>query len=146
MMRAGRRLARHAGGSTAIEFAVVGLSLFLLLLGSIEGGLLYWSWQALEGATIDAGRCAALNAPSCGNPATSTTATQNYVVAAAAQRGLSGMTAANVTVQTGAPAQASCGKTTASVVTVTATYTFPMISFVPLPSKLSASVCFPLAS
>lgn len=145
-MPAARILGRDGAGSTAVEFAVVALSLFLLLLGSIEGGLLYWSWQALEAATIDAGRCAALNAPSCGNPAISITATQNYVVAAAALRGLAGVSAANVTVQTGAPAQASCGKTTASVVTVAATYTFPMVSFVPLPSKLSASVCFPLAS
>jgi Flp pilus assembly protein TadG len=146
MMSGGRSLRWHRAGSTAVEFAVVALSLFLLLLGSIEGGLLYWSWQALEAATIDAGRCAALNAPSCGNPATSTTATQTYAVAAAAQRGLNGVAAANVTVKTGASAQASCGNTTATVVTVTTTYTFPMIAFVPLPSKLSASVCFPLAS
>jgi Flp pilus assembly protein TadG len=145
-MPARHRLRRHAAASTSIEFALVALPLFLMFLGIIEGGLLYWSWQALEGAAIDAGRCAALNAPSCGNPTLSVAATQSYAVAAAAQRGRTGVTTANVTVQTGAAAQASCGKTTANVVTITMTYTFPMISFVPLPSTLTASACFPLAS
>jgi len=140
------RLRRDVSGTTAIEFALVALPLFVLLLGILEGALLYWSWQALEGAAIDAGRCAALNASSCGNPTMSVTATQSYAVAAAQQRGLTGVTTANVTVRTGASAQASCGSTTVSVVTVTMTYQYAMISLVPLPSNLSASVCFPLAS
>jgi len=145
-MRARAGFLRDAAGHTAVEFAIVALPLFLLFMGIVEGGLMYWSWQALEGAAIDAGRCAALNAPSCGNPTTSTSATQSYAVAAAAQRGLTGVASANVTVATGATAQATCGNTTATVVSVTMTYHYAMISFVPLPSNLSATACYPLAS
>jgi len=134
------------GGSTSIQFALTALPFFLLVLGIIEASLLFWSWQALEGAAIDAGRCAALEAPLCGNPASSVTATQNYAVTAASARGLSAITTANVTVLTGTAAQAQCGNTTASVVTVGMTYHYAMIAIIPLPSNLSVSACFPLAS
>jgi Flp pilus assembly protein TadG len=133
-------------GSTTIQFAITALPFFLLVLSIIEGSLVFWSWQALEGAAIDAGRCAALEAPLCGNPATSVTATQNYAVTAANARGLSNITTANVTVLTGASAEAQCGNTTASVVTIGMTYHYAMMAFIPLPSNLSVSACFPLAS
>jgi Flp pilus assembly protein TadG len=146
MMRPVRHgLRHHSAGSTTLEFALVTPPLLLLLLGILMSCLLYWSWQALEGAAIDAGRCAGLNAPNCGNPAISVTATQNYAVTAAQIRGLV-ISTANVTVLTGAPAQAACGNTTATVVNVQMTYTFPMIAYVPMPSNLTASACFPLAS
>jgi Flp pilus assembly protein TadG len=147
MMFARPRLLPNRRGSTSVQFALTAAPLFLLILGIMESTLLYWSWQALQGAAIDAGRCAGLNAPSCGNPVTSTAPTQSYAVTAAQSRGLSSLTTANVTVLTGAAAQAVCGNTTASVVTVQLTYNdAAMISFVPLPSKLTAMACFPLAS
>jgi Flp pilus assembly protein TadG len=145
-MRPGRHgFRRDTAGTTALEFALVTPPLMLLLLGILMSCLLYWSWQALQGAAIDTGRCAGLNAPNCGNPALSVTATQNYAVAAAQLRGLI-INTANVTVLTGAPAQAACGNTTATVVNVQMTYAFPMIAYVPLPKTLTASACFPLAS
>jgi Flp pilus assembly protein TadG len=143
---------RHPGhlladtaGSTALEFGLATIPLFLLILGIVESGLLFWNWQALQSAAIDAGRCAALNAPSCGNPVTSTAGTQAYAVQAAAARGITIKTS-NVTVLTGTSAQAGCGNTTATVLTISINYKFAMIGFVPLPSNLSASVCYPLAS
>ncbi len=146
-MRSGWRRLPDGRGSTSIQFALTATALFLLLLGIMESTILYWNWQALEGAAIDAGRCAGLNAPSCGNPATSTAATQAYAVTAAQARGLTNLTTANVTVLTGSAAQAVCGSTTASVVTVQMTYhDSAMISFVSLPSDLTAMACFPLAS
>jgi Flp pilus assembly protein TadG len=146
-MRSGpHRFPRNTAGSTSLEFALMTLPLFLLLLGIIESSLLYWSWQALEGAAIDAGRCAGLNAPLCGNPTTSVTATQTYAVSAAHIRGLGTVTTANVTVLTGAAAQTACGSTTATIVSVQITYKYPMIAFIPLPSNLTASSCFPIAS
>jgi len=142
-----RRWLRHDNaGSTALQFALVALPLFLLIIGIIESSLLFWSWQALEGASVDAGRCAALNAPLCGNPTTSVTLTQTYAANAAVSRGLDSITASDVTVLTGAPAQAACGNSTASVISVAISYKYPMISFVPLPSALKASACFPLSS
>jgi len=141
-----RRLDRHTGGATSLEFALAAIPLFLLLLGIIESGLLFWSWQALQGAAIDAGRCAAINATSCANVATTPANTASYAATAAQQRGLGNVKSSNVSVTTGAAAQALCGSTTASVVSIVMTYKYPMISFIKLPSSLSASVCFPLSS
>jgi Flp pilus assembly protein TadG len=139
-------LGRDRRGTTAMEFALAGLPLFALMLGIVESGLLFWSLQALQGAVTDAGRCAAIDEVSCANVSTSPGNTMSYAVTAAANRGLSGLTTANVTVTTGAAAQALCGNTTASVVSITMTYQYHMITFIPLPSKLTASACFPLSS
>jgi Flp pilus assembly protein TadG len=133
-------------GAAALEFAMAVTPLLLLILGIIEGALLLWSWQALEGAVIDAGRCAALDATSCQNVATTPANTANYAATAAKLRGLGSVTSSNVTVTTGAAAQVLCGGTTAGVVAVSMTYKFQMISFIPLPSTLTAAACFPLSS
>jgi Flp pilus assembly protein TadG len=142
---AAARLRRQRGGAAALEFALAVTPLLLLLLGTIEGGLLLWSWQALEGAVIDAGRCAALDATSCQNAATTPSNTASYAASAAQLRGLSSVTASNVTVSTGTTAKALCGNTTASVVTVSIAYKFSMISLIPLPSTLTVAACFPLS-
>jgi Flp pilus assembly protein TadG len=139
-----RTLARHRGGSTALEFALTALPMLFLTFGIIEGGLLFWSWQALEGAAIDAGRCAAINAISCKNPTTTPANTASYAAKAAGMRGLSGVTSNNVTVTTGSAAQALCGNTTASVISIALAYRFPAMAVVPLLSNLTASTCFPL--
>jgi Flp pilus assembly protein TadG len=138
-------IARDTSGTTALEFGLTAIPLFLLIIGIIEAGLLFWNWQALQSAAIDAGRCAALNAPSCGDPTASTSNTQAYAIQVAAIRGIT-LKTSNVTVLTGTSAQAQCGNTSAAVVTVSLAYKVAMIGFVPLPSNLSASVCYPLAS
>jgi Flp pilus assembly protein TadG len=136
---------RDDAGNTTLEFALVTPPLLLLLVGILVSCLLYWSWEALQGAAIDAGRCAGLNAPVCGNPTTSVVGTQGYAVTAAQLRGLI-ISTSNVTVLTGTAAQSACGSTTASVVVVQMTYTYPTVAFIPLPRNLTASACFPLAS
>jgi Flp pilus assembly protein TadG len=129
-----------------MEFALAGLPLFMLMLGIIESGLLFWSWQALEGAVTDAGRCAAINAVACANVSTAPDATKSYAVSAAQLRGLSGLSTSNVTIVTGAAAQALCGNTTAAVVSIAMSYRYHMITFIPLPSNITVSACFPLSS
>jgi Flp pilus assembly protein TadG len=133
-------------GTAALEFALAVTPLLLLILGIIEGGLLLWSWQALEGAVIEAGRCASLDAASCQNVATTPAKTASYAATAAQARGLGSVTTSNVTVTTGTAAQALCGNTTAGVVSIAMIYKFPMIGFIPLPSTLTATACFPLSS
>jgi Flp pilus assembly protein TadG len=138
------RFAKHRRGSTALEFALTALPMMFLTMGIIEGGLLFWSWQALEGAAIDAGRCAAINASACKNPASTPANTASYAAKAAGIRGLSGVTSSNVTVTTGSAAQALCGNTTASVISVALAYRFPAMAVIPLVTNLTASTCFPL--
>jgi Flp pilus assembly protein TadG len=145
-MRHFSKLRRDTGASTAMEFALAAIPLFMLILGIIKSGLLFWDWQALQGAAMDAGRCAALNATSCGNPVASTTNTQAYAANAAHARGVGGITSGNVTVLTGTAAQTACGGTTANVVSVSLSYQLGLIGFVPLPSSLRASACYPLSS
>jgi Flp pilus assembly protein TadG len=140
------RFARHRRGATALEFALTAVPMLLMTMGIIEGGLLFWSWQVLESAAIDAARCAALNASSCKNPVTVPSNTANYAAKAAGVRGLTGVTASNVTVTTGAAAQALCGNTTVNVISVAFAYHFPAMAVVPLPTNLTASTCFPLQS
>jgi Flp pilus assembly protein TadG len=144
--RSRRDFLGHRSGSTALEFGITALPMMFLLMGVIEGGLLFWSWQALEGAAIDAARCAAINASSCKNPISTPGNTASYAAKAAAIRGLSGVTASNVTVTTGAAAQSLCGNTTASVVSVAMAYHFPAMEVVPLLSNLTVSTCFPLTT
>jgi Flp pilus assembly protein TadG len=146
MRRYPRRLGGHTSGATSLEFALAAIPLFLLLLGIIESGLLFWSWQALQAAAIDAGHCAANNFPACAHVATTPASTASYAATAAQQRGLNRVTSSNVSVTTGTAAQSLCGSTTASVVSILMTYQYPMISFIKLPSSLSASACFPLSS
>jgi Flp pilus assembly protein TadG len=144
--RGGRRLGGESAGTAALEFALSVTPLLLLMLGIIEGGLLLWSWQALEGAVIEAGRCAALDAISCQNVATTPSKTASYAATAAKARGLAGASASNVKITTGTAAQALCGNTTAGVVSISMTYTVQIVGFIPLPSTLTAAACFPLTS
>jgi Flp pilus assembly protein TadG len=139
------RLLRDSGGSTALEFALTALALVMLIIGVGEFGAVCWAWQVLEATAGDAARCAGLNATSCKNAATTPINTQNYAASAALGRGFSGVTASSVTVTTGAAAQTTCA-TTAPVVVVAINYTFSWAALVPMPSTVTASACFPLAS
>ena len=143
-MRLPGRPRGRTAGTTTVEFAMTATPMLMLVLGVLQGGLLLWTWQALEATAIDAARCAAINAASCQNVATSVVATQSYAAGIAQLRGLGSVTSGNVTVQTGATAQAACGGTAVSVVSVTLSYTHTIV-FVSLPSSLSASACFPIA-
>ena len=144
--RAKPTLRKNRGGATALEFALAALPLLLLIMGTVEGGLLFWSWQALESTAIDAARCAAINATACKNSVSTPVNTQNYAAATGTSRGLISFKAANVTVSTGAAAQAVCGRTTVSVVSVSLSYHYPAMAVVPLPTTLVTSACFPFAA
>jgi Flp pilus assembly protein TadG len=133
---------RDRKGGTLTEFALTATALMLFILGILQGGLMYWTWQALQGAAIDAARCAAINSSSCSSVATSPTATQNYAVSAAALRGVHGATAVATT---GTGTSLGCG-TSNSVVSVRLSYTMLYFaSYFSAPS-LTVQACFPLAS
>ena len=53
-------------GTTAIEFALVAPSLFLVLFGAIEFGRLMWTQSALHFAVEEAARCASVTPGLCG--------------------------------------------------------------------------------
>lgn len=61
-----RALAAAREGATAVEFAIVGPVLLLLLFGIIETGRGLWTQNALNYAVEQAARCAAIDKINCG--------------------------------------------------------------------------------
>jgi len=147
MMRAWvRRFRRDTRGAAALEFAMTAICLLVLVIGIIESGLMFWSWQALQGAASDAARCAALDSTSCKDVATTPANTQSYAVTAASARGLSGVASGNVTVLTGTSAQSACGATSATVVSVSVSYVYGPVFLWSLKPSMTAAACFPMSA
>jgi Flp pilus assembly protein TadG len=141
-----RRLRRATAGAMAIEFALTAMPLVMLIVGILQGGLMFWSWQALQAAAIDAARCAAIDSASCRDVTTTPSNTQSYAVSATQARGLTGVTTANVTVQTGASAQTTCGGTTVSMVSVALTFRYGPVFVWSITPGMTATACFPLSA
>jgi len=64
-----RRLLKACDGVETIEFALVSIALFTLLLGVVEFGRLYWTQSELQSAAEAGARCATLVHLSAPNPA-----------------------------------------------------------------------------
>lgn len=61
-------------GSTAIEFGMTAPLFFMLIVGMMEFGILFWTQAGLQHGAEMAARCATVNTTLCG----SATAIQNY--------------------------------------------------------------------
>jgi hypothetical protein len=72
--------AKHAGGSSAIEFGITAPVFIMLVVGIMEGGRLLWTQLGLQHGAEMAARCSAVNKTLCG----SISAVQEY----ASQRSL----------------------------------------------------------
>lgn len=71
---------RARRGATAVEFALVGSVLMLVLFGVLSTGLLLWTEGGLQTAAMAAARCGALNSPLCSNVSQyAVTQAQNWV-------------------------------------------------------------------
>ncbi len=116
-------------GSTTVEFALVGLLFFALIIGVIEFGRLLWTLNALHYGAQQAARCAAVNSSLCG--------TNNLLQGWAAGIGGSNLPGTAFTLN----GAAACG------MQVTATYTIILyIPYVSMNPTLTATACFPKSS
>jgi Flp pilus assembly protein TadG len=135
------RLLRDRSGVAAIEFALVGSVFLLLLLGTIQIALLWWTENALQTTAMLTARCAALGAPSCTTPQ----ASQAFAVSTAGKFALAGaITASNVSVVPTSSCNASTtGYRQFTMVTITSTvWANSLIS--PLAgTSIKASACYP---
>ena len=61
-------------GSTAVEFGLTAPLFFMLIVGMMEFGILFWTQAGLQHGAEMAARCATVNTTLCG----SATAIQNY--------------------------------------------------------------------
>lgn len=62
MRRGTRRRGRGETGAVAVEFALILPVLLLLLVGTIQFGIVYSQYQVMEGAAREGARCAAVQA------------------------------------------------------------------------------------
>ena len=122
-----RRLARHDGGTSLVEFAVV-LPLFMMLIfGIMQLGQMLWTLVAMQHAVEMAARCASVNATTCGTASQIQTyaGTQAY-----------GMTLPSGTFTATTPA---CG----NKIVAAYTFQFQTALFSPMSVALSAQSCYP---
>ncbi len=114
-------------GTTAIEFALIAPTLFLMLFGCMEFGRMVWTEGALNFAVQEAARCASVTPSTCGTASQITTyaaneISPNYIPATAFTS-----------------TTATCGhQVNASFV-----YPFVMINLFPSTVTLTAMACLP---
>ncbi|MFC5384607.1 TadE/TadG family type IV pilus assembly protein [Aquamicrobium segne] len=78
------RFLKCCDGSSAVEFAILALPMFLLLLGSVEAGRAYWTSQAVKDVATSVARCIGVARPECAPDGTyDTAAAVSYGTAAA---------------------------------------------------------------
>lgn len=120
-------LARDRRGVTTLEFGLIALPLCLVLFAVVEIGLAVRMRSALQYATAQAARCAAVDSTVCGT----TTATAAY--ATTQTQGVT-VSASSFTVTS-----AACGKQ------VTASVPLPIVAHKVIPGAvtLSARSCYP---
>jgi len=125
MMKMFRKYLRHEKGTAAVEFAMVSLLFLALLLGTVEVGRIFWTWNALQYAVEETARYAAVHS----------TATNSALVAYATTK-MAGVSVATsqLTVTT-----ATSTISGISFIEVTGTYAFATLvpSLVPALQSLS---------
>ena len=113
-------------GAVAIEFAILGPLLVMLLIGVIEFGRMLWAENALQYAVAEAARCMSVNTSVCGT----TRQTQDFAATS------SGLSFPSAIFSVG---HAPCGNK------VSASYGFVFIGGVlPYSVSLTAQSCFPV--
>jgi Flp pilus assembly protein TadG len=123
---AGFALLKCRKGATAIEFGLIAPAFLLLVLGTIEFGRVFWTWNALTYSVAEASRCASIDTVHCGSA--------SQIQAFAAARSGAGFSASVFAVKT-----ASCGNQ------VSATY--PMSLYIPFANysvTLTTQSCYPI--
>ena len=120
-----RQFFRNTKGTTAVEFGITAPALVMLIIGTVQGGLMLWTQLGLQQGVEMGARCGSVDNVLCG----STSAIQNY----AAQHSYG----VNASASTFEVATLSCGTQ------VSASYAFPVISSYFSVGTLKAQSCFP---
>jgi len=136
-------LTRACQATTAVEFAICGLAMVLMIVGFAEFGRLAWSIEVLQEVATQGARCMGLGASSCSAAGVySSTNTVSYVVSLAASRGVA-ITTAMVALSPTAVCGGASGFSQVSI-----TYPFTTVAPALLTSlangvTLPATACFP---
>lgn len=128
-------LLQDCGGAAIIEFAMVFPVFLLFLFGGIEGCRLMWSQQSLETAAYETVRCMSISS-NC-----DTTAEQQAKAIVEAAKVGTTISASAVTLQS----NVSCrGHSASNRVTITTPFSTVLRGFLPMPTSIEATACFPV--
>lgn len=97
-----RRFRSDSRGTSAVEFAIVALPLFLLAFGTLEFGRFLWIRNALQETAANAARCLGILQAPCASGGTADTARTTSFVVNSARSWYVPLVSGNVTVLNGA--------------------------------------------
>lgn len=138
-----RQFARHDGGASALEFALLAVPLLLMIVGTIEYGRALWTQQAMQSLAIATARCIGVSQSECTSSGSySSTKTNTYLIAEAARLGVA-LQSTNISVNAATSCQGVAGFATVAI-----NYTFvsaapAFITAMVLGPTLKANACFP---
>lgn len=125
---------RRCRGTAALEFAIVCGVFLPLAIGTVEVGLVLWTWNGLQTAAELTARCAAIGSPDCPDP-------RQFAVNTAESWTVSAIsTVQDVVVTTSSGCNGAPGGFTS--VTISSTYWAGLPGFFPAAS-ISATACYP---
>ncbi len=134
MMMLGKLLRDERGG-TAVEFALLGPALVVMLFGLIESGRLLWTQHTLDEVAYSTVRCMSISTD-CDDQA----AQQDFAIARAGGYGIA-LVAGDVAVQTNTTCKSFAGS---NRVVIDAGFNSVMTDLIPqFPTAVEAEACFP---
>ena len=148
MTRRWRRLGNR--GSTAVEFAVVGWMMCLVIFAIFETGLLWWAKSGMQITASMTARCGSIGYTygSTASSCVDTASTQNFAVNKVASFWVipNMITASNVTVTGRVSDSASCNAAPGNYFQVSISSNFLSLLTVPLgaDSYLTTKACYPM--
>ncbi len=97
-----KKLFRRDDGAAAVEFSLIAPVLLVLAIGSLDAGIVFWKWNAIQGIARTTARCVAIGSNSCSTITSgcgSSDAGVCFALAQASASGVSELAASNITVQ-----------------------------------------------
>jgi Flp pilus assembly protein TadG len=134
----GNRFGADIRGATALEFGFIASPLILMLLGTVDGGRMLWTQNALQYAVEQAARYAGLNQAACTQPGSTTTCYTTAQIQSYAASMAYGMSLSSSVFSS---SSAGCGTLVGTQVTASVPYT-PLFPY-PHSITLTAGSCRP---
>jgi Flp pilus assembly protein TadG len=139
-------LARARQATTAVEFAICGMAMVLIIIGFTEFGRLVWTSEVLQEAASEGARCMGLRATSCAASGVySSASTTSYVVSMATSRGVT-ITAGTVSLNNAATCGGASGFSQVSISYRFLTVAPGLLTSLTSSFTVPASACFPNSS
>jgi TadE-like protein len=134
---------RARRATTAVEFAICGLAITLIVVGFVEFGRLVWTFEVLQEVAAEGARCMGLGANSCAAAGVYSAAnTTTYVVNLATSRGVT-ITSAAITLNNAATCGGANGFSQVSISYDFTTAAPALLTTLVNGFTVPASACFP---